>query len=260
MMNVLIAEDEPLIAAFIERGLRANGYLTRITHDAREARELAASGEFDVLILDARLAASDGPLPAEPMGPEHDLPTLLLVSGHATPREAATSDRNPPDTLTKPFGFAELLDHVRSLLHEEGIAEPTLLRAGGATLDTRTRQLTVSGDTFRLDNGEFALAEALFRTAGRDLSISELLEHADRDIQRRPAGLIEAELRRLREKLGSELMTSVVLTGYRLRGSDIPGPATPFAQPGSTTNKRGLGQRGRRGARGRGRDGVYDRV
>jgi DNA-binding response OmpR family regulator len=144
--------------------------------------------------------------------------TLLLVSGGHAAAASAAAETSVPETLTKPFKFGDLLARVRSLLGAEGIPEPSLLRAGDAFLDLETRQLTVRDETFPLSANELAIAEVLFRQAGHDLAVSDLLGHA-----REVAGLSdlspEADLRSLREKLGSELLTTVGLVGYRLRRS-----------------------------------------
>ena len=60
MSRVLIAEDEPRIASFIEKGLRANGFSTSVAADGGAARAQAASGEFDLLVLDIGLPVMDG--------------------------------------------------------------------------------------------------------------------------------------------------------------------------------------------------------
>ena len=60
MSRVLIAEDEPRIASFIEKGLRANGFATSVAADGGAARAQAASGEFDLLVLDIGLPVMDG--------------------------------------------------------------------------------------------------------------------------------------------------------------------------------------------------------
>jgi DNA-binding response OmpR family regulator len=60
MSRVLIAEDEARIASFLEKGLKANRYVTEIATDGEEALWLARSGKFDLLILDLGLPGTDG--------------------------------------------------------------------------------------------------------------------------------------------------------------------------------------------------------
>ena len=66
MTRILIAEDEPRISSFIEKGLRAEGMSTSVVADGQEAAALAISGEFDLLILDLGLPGLDGPAPGDP--------------------------------------------------------------------------------------------------------------------------------------------------------------------------------------------------
>lgn len=60
MSRILIAEDEPRIASFLEKGLAANGFTTSVAQDGYEALLRARSGEFDLLILDIGLPSMDG--------------------------------------------------------------------------------------------------------------------------------------------------------------------------------------------------------
>ena len=60
MSRILIAEDEPRIAAFIEKGLKAKGYTTAIAETGTEVVNMVLSGNFDLLLLDLGLPAKDG--------------------------------------------------------------------------------------------------------------------------------------------------------------------------------------------------------
>ena len=60
MSNILIAEDEPGISGFIEKGLRANGYTSTTVPDGDAALGRVATGEYDLLILDLGLPGTDG--------------------------------------------------------------------------------------------------------------------------------------------------------------------------------------------------------
>lgn len=60
MYRILIAEDEPRIASFIQKGLKANGFTVAIAQNAGETLNLALGSEFDLLILDLGLPDKDG--------------------------------------------------------------------------------------------------------------------------------------------------------------------------------------------------------
>ncbi|HEX2292849.1 MAG TPA: response regulator, partial [Gaiellaceae bacterium] len=60
MSRILIAEDDPLIGSFLEKGFRANGFSTFLTPEGEQAQALALSDEFDLLLLDMGLNGRDG--------------------------------------------------------------------------------------------------------------------------------------------------------------------------------------------------------
>ncbi|CAN5570530.1 hypothetical protein BH23ACT7_BH23ACT7_24970 [soil metagenome] len=88
MSRILIAEDEPRIASFLEKGLRANGFTTSVAEDGVQAVIRARSGDFDLLILDIGLPGKDGfSVLRELRGAGFPLPIIVLtardgVAGH----------------------------------------------------------------------------------------------------------------------------------------------------------------------------------
>ena len=60
MNRILTAEDEPRLASFLEKGLRANGFTTTTVHDGFEATVLARDADFDLMVLDLGLPGKDG--------------------------------------------------------------------------------------------------------------------------------------------------------------------------------------------------------
>src|SRR5688500_18611683 len=60
MARILIAEDEPRLAAFLEKGLRSGGFVTTVVADGIAASAMATDNDFDLLILDLGLPGRDG--------------------------------------------------------------------------------------------------------------------------------------------------------------------------------------------------------
>lgn len=219
MPRILIAEGEPLIASFLQRGLRANGYATRVTHDPQEVADLVGSGEFDVLVYDVRLNAAEQNAAQRYLRQVAGRLPLLLLVGRSWPTSVSVGEARL-QTLVKPFRFAELLDRLHWLLLAEDVPKPTLLHAGQATLDLGNRSLNIGQQALPLSATQQALAEVLFRNAGQDLSLGQIVRLSGDAVRGMPAGAIEAEFRRLREKLGGELITTVGPVGYRVRADD----------------------------------------
>jgi two-component system, OmpR family, copper resistance phosphate regulon response regulator CusR len=218
--RILIAEDEPRIASFLEKGLRANGFTTTVTDDGRDALDLADSDDFDLLILDIGLPGRDGfGVLRELRQRGRRLPVVILTARDSVEDTVAGLEGGADDYVAKPFRFEELLARVRARLREDGVAEPTVLRVGEAALDLRTRRLTVDDRTVELTAREFAMAEMFFRHPGQVLSREQLLSHVWGYDYDPGSNVVEVYVRYLRQKLGESWITTVRGMGYRLEAS-----------------------------------------
>jgi DNA-binding response OmpR family regulator len=217
MSRILIAEDEARIASFIEKGLRANGFATTVAADGHEAVALAGSGGFDLLILDLGLPGRDGfDVLGELRGRGSKLPVVILTARDSVRDTVAGLEGGADDYITKPFRFEELLARVRVRLRGERAPEETVLEAGGASLDLRTRRISAQGASSDLSAREFALAEMFFRHPGQVLSREQLLSHVwGYDFDPR-SNVVDVYVGYLRRKLGKDRIVSVRGMGYRL--------------------------------------------
>jgi DNA-binding response OmpR family regulator len=216
MARVLIAEDDPLTATFVEKGLRACGFATVVADDGERAQRLALSGRFDLLILDMGLPERDGLdiLDALRACGEH-LPVIVLTG--LGKRDVVTClERGADDYLRKPFAFDELLARVRVRLRPRGTDEPLVLRAGDLTLDLRTHRATVDGRSVELTAREFALLETLLRHADQILSREQLLSHVWGYSFDPSTNLVGVYVNALRNKLGAGAIETVRGAGYRV--------------------------------------------
>ena len=220
MRRILIAEDEPRIASFLEKGLRANGFTTTVTDDGRDALDLADSDDFDLLILDIGLPGRDGfAVLRELRERGRRLPVVILTARDSVEDTVAGLEGGADDYVAKPFRFEELLARVRARLRDEGVAELTVLTVGDASLDLRTRRLTVGSRTVELTAREFAMAEMFFRHPGQVLSREQLLSHVWGYDYDPGSNVVEVYVRYLRQKLGDSWITTVRGMGYRLEAS-----------------------------------------
>ena len=219
MSSILIVEDEERIASFIEKGLRANGFATTVAGDGSHGLALASTGVFDLLILDLGLPDIDGlALLRQLRDRGSRMPVIILTARDGVSATVEALEGGADDYVTKPFRFEELLARVRVRLREEPGGEPTVLRAGDAVLDLRTRRAQVEGRSVELTAREFALAEMLFRHRGQVLSREQLLDHVwgyDYDPR---SNVVDVYIGYLRRKLGKDIITSVRGMGYRLEG------------------------------------------
>ena len=104
MNRILIAEDEERIAAFLDKGLTAEGYATTVVADGASAYEYARSGQFDLLVLDLGLPVRDGLTVLRQLRADHiEVPVIILTARDAVPDRVAGLEGGADDYMAKPF-------------------------------------------------------------------------------------------------------------------------------------------------------------
>jgi DNA-binding response OmpR family regulator len=215
--RILIAEDEPRLASFLEKGLRSNGFVTSIADDGLKASRMARDDEFDLLVLDLGLPRKDGTeVLREMRASGQRMPVIILTARDDVSDKVGGLEGGADDYVTKPFRFEELLARVRARLRDEKTVERTVLRAGTVVLDLRTRRAATDGRTVDLTAREFTMLEVLIRHAGQVLSREQLLSHVWGYDYDPGSNVVDVYIGYLRRKLGSNSIETVRGMGYRL--------------------------------------------
>jgi DNA-binding response OmpR family regulator len=217
-MRVLVAEDEPLLAAAIAEWLRDEAHAVDLAADGAAALERLTVNEYDVLVLDRDLPRVHG----------DDVCRSLVESGSVTrvlmlTAAAAINDRveglgiGADDYLTKPFAFAELAARVQALGRRSRPADPPVLRRSGLTLDPARHEVFRDGRYVPLAKKEFAVLAELLRAGGATVSAEQLLEKAWDEHVDPFTGVVRLTILKLRRKLGEPAIVETVTgVGYRI--------------------------------------------
>jgi DNA-binding response OmpR family regulator len=218
--QIVIAEDEELIASFVAKGLRAAGYAPCVVGTGRAAFDLASGGSVDLLILDLGLPDGDGfSVLRRLRAAGNAVPVIVLTARTSVTDTVAVLEAGADDYMAKPFRFEELLARVRLRLHpraETVGTDVTVLQHGDLRLDLRTRRADAAGRVVDLSAREFALTEAFLRNPGQVLSREQLLSRVwgyDFDAG---SNVVDVYVRYLRRKLGADVIETVRGMGYRL--------------------------------------------
>lgn len=225
-MRILIAEDEARIARFMERGLKAHGYVTTVVGDGIAALDLAAGGEVDLMILDVGLPRMDGFQVLRALRDTGStLPVVMVTARTAVEDTVQGLESGANDYLAKPFRFEELLARVRLRAREAaadggGSSSPDVLEHGDLRLDLRTREATHSDGgrerTVELSGREFAMARVFLENPGQVLTRDVLLSRVWGYHYEGASNVVDVYVGYLRAKLGAARLVTVRGAGYRL--------------------------------------------
>jgi two-component system, OmpR family, response regulator QseB len=221
MNRILIVEDEPRIAAFLEKGLQANGYTTTVINNGNDVSRTAIGDGFDLMILDLGLPGKSGLAVLEEVrGQGSQIPVIILTARDSIDDKVTGFDQGADDYLTKPFHFSELLVRVRARLRDRESAlgsSSTELQLGEIVLNLITRQVKVGNQPVELSIREFTLAEMFLRHPGQVLTRQQLLDQVWGYDYDPGSNIVDVYVGYLRKKFGNDRIETVRGVGYRLR-------------------------------------------
>jgi DNA-binding response OmpR family regulator len=220
-MHILVAEDEPAIADFIEHGLNAEGYAVTVTGDGEEALQLATAHDFGMIVLDRMLPGRDGiAVLRELRKVKPDVRVIMLTARTDIDDRVEGLDAGAIDYMTKPFAFDELAARVRAHLRMPSQAQPTRLEALGIELDLLTRRVTRDGEEITLSSKEFDLLAYFLRHPANVLSREQILSAVWGYSHDPGTNIVEVYVSYLRRKLSRPGSPAPIVTvrsvGYRL--------------------------------------------
>jgi two-component system OmpR family response regulator len=220
-MRVLLVEDKAKLATLLSRGMRKAGLSADVAATGEEAVWMAGSTPYDAVVLDVMLPGMDGFETCRRLRSEEVwAPVLMLTARDSVDDRVAGLDSGADDYLTKPFSFRELLARLRALVRRGARERPAVLEVADLRLDPAARRVWRGAAEISLTQKEFALLEALMRHRGEVLSRLELLESAWDSAYENRSNIVDAYIRRLREKVdrpfGVRTLETVRGSGYRL--------------------------------------------
>lgn len=178
--KLLIVEDEPKVALFIQRGLNENGFECKIAADGLMGKRMFSAEEYSLIILDLNLPYLNGiELCQEIREINQKIPIIMLTALGTTEDKLKGFDSGADDYLVKPFEFKELLARIRALLKRVSANknEGNTLQFLDLSVNLDTYEVIRSGRKISLTQKEFALLLYLLRNKGKVVSRSEIAEN-----------------------------------------------------------------------------------
>lgn len=221
-MRILVIEDEPGIANFLQEGLAEEGFAVDVADNGREGLSMLFIHDYDLLIIDWMLPGMSGIEVCRQLRSENlSLPIIFLTAKEAVEDAVFAFETGATDYIRKPFAFEELLARVRVHLRGNS-AESNLLEADGVIMELDAHRVLCRGVEVSLTPKEFALLEYLLRTKGTVCTRSRIIEHVwdihfDAD-----TSVIDVYINYIRKKLQAagcrDLIKTVRGVGYTIPG------------------------------------------
>lgn len=178
--KILIIEDEPKVASFIQRGLEENEFECKIAADGLMGKRMFSAEEFSLIILDLNLPYLNGiDLCQEIRKNNQKIPIIMLTALGTTEDKIIGFDSGADDYLVKPFEFRELLARIKSLLKRISIIESkeNILTVLDLKVYLNTFEVFRGDSKISLTQKEFALLIYLLQNKGRVVTRAEIAQH-----------------------------------------------------------------------------------
>jgi two-component system OmpR family response regulator len=221
-VRILLIEDDAETAEYVAAGLQGEAHDLEVACDGRAGLLQAASGLWDMLIVDRMLPGLDGVAIVRTLRASGiTTPVLFLTTMGGIDDRVTGLNAGGDDYLIKPFAFVELVARVAALGRRPQRSAPeTVLRVADLEMDLLTRAVRRGGEEVALQPREYELLEYLMKHAGQVVTRTMLLENVWGFHFDPRTSLVESHISRLRGKIDRgrpELINTVRGSGYCIR-------------------------------------------
>ncbi len=212
-MNILVVEDDDLMADVLVHGLREELHDVDRATDGHVALHLTGEVAYDLILLDVMLPKMNGLEVARQLRVRgSSVPVLMLTARDTLPDIVTGLDAGADDYLTKPFSFVELLARIRALQRRAAAKPRNVLEFEDIVLDINSLRAFRSGHEIYLSATEFRLLELLVRNPGRVLSRYAILDAVWGHRYDVGENTVEAFVRLLRKKIENSASKKLIQT------------------------------------------------
>ncbi len=219
---VIVVEDDPSIADLLNGYLRKEGYRVLLAPNGAKGLELFSNNQPSMLILDISLPGEmDGLDVCREVRKTSSVPIIMLTARDSELDKILGLELGADDYVTKPFSPRELLSRIRAVqrrtISPSKAREEDQVVVSGVTVDFRTREVIVAGESVPFTAKEFELLSYFLRNRRVALSRRQLLDGVWGPDWYGDDRTVDVHVRQLRKKLGSSFpLVTVWGIGYRM--------------------------------------------
>jgi two-component system, OmpR family, response regulator QseB len=201
-LRLLVVDDNQRLSEYVGIALRAQGFAVDSVDSGADAEAAISTTSYDAIVLDLGLPDIDGLVWLTEVRRRFDqTPVIILTARDGVQDLVLGLNSGADDYLRKPFEIDELVARIRALLRRPGAALGTDLTRGNVSLNTNTRELTISGVPVDLGRRECGALELLLRRADRVVPKSAIEEAIYAFGEELASNAIEVLIHRLRKRM-----------------------------------------------------------
>jgi DNA-binding response OmpR family regulator len=221
MARILVIEDESRIVGFVSRALTAEGFIVDSASDGVRGLELAQAVDYDLILLDLLLPRLDGfSVLRTLMRGRPDRRVVVLSAVNEVDSRVRCLEVGAADYVSKPFALSELLARIHCRLRQPSERQvERVLQSRRVRLELMRRTADAGNGPVRLSEREFQLLQDLMRRQGEVCSRERLLGDVWGYDFDPGTNVVDVYIRRLRAKLGTEVIQTVRNVGYTLEAA-----------------------------------------
>jgi two-component system OmpR family response regulator len=216
-MNILLVEDDAMLAQAVSAGLRQNAWNADWVGDAAAARLALVDHRYAAVLLDLGLPGSSGFSVLDAMRRSYDATPVVIVTARDQLSDRIRGlDAGADDYVVKPFQLPELYARLRAVVRRSQGRVSPVLAYRHVTVDPARRLVTHTGKRVRLSIHEYRTLLVLMERQGRVVTREQVEEALYGDAEAIESNTVAVYIHQLRRKLGDELIATVHGYGYRI--------------------------------------------
>lgn len=216
--KILIVDDEPDILEIIGYNLKLEGYETFTARDGNEAVQKTRLIRPDLIILDIMMPNKNGLDACREIKSNHELKDtmiLFLTALNEEKSEIQGLNIGADDYIAKPIKPKLLVSRINALFRRAHKQEEKILKIGELTIDRERFTVSFQNREIILAKKEFELLQLLASKPGRVFLRNEILSQVWGTEVIVGDRTIDVHIRKIRQKLGVDLITTVKGVGYK---------------------------------------------
>lgn len=221
-MRLLLAEDDPTLGPRLKVDLIQAGFAVDLVNNGLDAEHLGHNEPYDLVILDVGLPQKSGlDILMNWRGLNNNVPVIILTARDAWHERVSGLKAGADDYIGKPFHGEELLARIHAVIkrHYANGNTSEVIDQRGIWLDESRQTATLrDGTAFELTGTEFRLLRYLMLHPNQILSKTRITDHVYEYDTDRDSNVIEVYVKRLRNKLGDDVIETRRGQGYIFRG------------------------------------------